>query len=74
MKEVTVSTPVTRTEDVKAGHREFIFPSVAPYYQDPLVLVQGKGMVVVDSEGTEFLDFFSGILTASLGHCHPEVV
>ena len=74
MKEVTVSTPVTRTEDVKAGHREFIFPSVAPYYQDPLVLVQGEGMVVVDSEGREFLDFFSGILTASLGHCHPEVV
>ncbi len=74
MKEVPVSAPVTRAEAVKAGHREFIFPSVAPYYQDPLVLVQGKGMVVVDSEGTEFLDFFSGILTASLGHCHPEVV
>ena len=74
MKEVTVSTPVTKTEDVKASHREFIFPSAAPYYQDPLVLVQGEGMTVVDSEGTEFLDFFSGILTTSLGHCHPEVV
>ena len=74
MKEVTVSEPVTRAEDVKAGHREFIFPSVAPYYQDPLVFVRGEGMVLVDSEGKEFLDFFSGILTASLGHCHPEVV
>jgi 4-aminobutyrate aminotransferase len=74
MKEVTVSTPVAKTEDVKTGHREFIFPSVAPYYQDPIVLVQGEGMMVVDSEGTEFLDFFSGILTTSLGHCHPEVV
>ena len=74
MKEVTVSTPVTRTEDVKSGHQEFVFPSVAPYYQDPLVLVQGQGTRVVDSEGTEFLDLFSGILTTSVGHCHPEVV
>ncbi len=74
MKERTLSRPVTRTEDVQTGHQEFIFPSAAPLYQDPLVLVQGQGTRVVDSEGTEFLDFFSGILTNSLGHCHPEVV
>ncbi|MFQ5890296.1 MAG: aspartate aminotransferase family protein [Gemmatimonadota bacterium] len=59
---------------VKAGYREFLFPCAPPYYGDPLVLVEGRGMVVVDAEGREFLDFFSGILTTSLGHCHPEVV
>jgi 4-aminobutyrate aminotransferase len=37
-------------------------------------LVEGQGARVIDSEGDEFLDFFSGILTTALGHCHPEVV
>jgi 4-aminobutyrate aminotransferase-like enzyme len=26
-----------------------------------------------DAEGREYLDFFAGILTTSVGHCHPEV-
>ncbi len=64
----------TDTAAVKAGYKEFLFPCAPPYYDDPLVLVKGEGMVVVDSEGREFLDFFSGILTTALGHCHPEVV
>ncbi|MFQ5743494.1 MAG: aspartate aminotransferase family protein [Acidobacteriota bacterium] len=64
----------TKTEQVKAGHKEFLFPCAPPLYKDPLVLVEGNGVMVRDSEGREFLDFFSGILSTSLGHCHPEVV
>jgi 4-aminobutyrate aminotransferase len=30
--------------------------------------------VVEDAKGRKFLDLFSGILTTSVGHCHPEVV
>jgi len=59
---------------VKAGHREYLFPCVTPYYADPVVLVRGEGMKVWDADGREYLDFFSGILTTSVGHCHPEVV
>ncbi len=62
------------TEAVKFGHEEFIFPCCAPLYQDPIVLVTGTGAGAVDSEGREFLDCFSGILSTSIGHCHPEVV
>jgi 4-aminobutyrate aminotransferase len=62
------------TQAVKSGHREFLFPCAPPLYDDPLVLVDGDGVRVVDSEGREFLDFFSGILTTAVGHCHPEVV
>ncbi len=29
---------------------------------------------MIDGSGTEYLDFFSGILTTSIGHSHPEVV
>ncbi len=74
MKEGTTSPPLSKQEEVKRGHQEFIFPCASAYYQDPLVLVKGRGTVVVDSEGHEFLDFFSGILTTSVGHCHPEVI
>jgi 4-aminobutyrate aminotransferase len=30
-------------------------------------------MRVWDADGREYLDFFSGILTTAVGHCHPEV-
>jgi 4-aminobutyrate aminotransferase-like enzyme len=36
--------------------------------------VEGNGSLVVDAEGTEYLDFFCGILTTGIGHCHPDVV
>ena len=55
-------------------HREHLFPWVKPYYAEPLVLSQGEGVWVRDKEGKEYLDFFAGILTTSVGHCHPDVV
>jgi 4-aminobutyrate aminotransferase len=54
--------------------KEFIIPAAAPYYKEPLVLVEGSGSRVTDAEGREYLDFFCGILTTGIGHCHPEVV
>ncbi|MBX6386877.1 MAG: aspartate aminotransferase family protein [Microbispora sp.] len=60
--------------EVRAEHDAYIFPCVTPYYRDPLVLVEGNGVRVVDADGREYLDIFAGILTTSIGHCHPEVV
>ena len=74
MPDAKTSTMTSKAEEVKAKQRQFLFPCAPPYYQDPLVLVRGKGAVVEDAEGREFLDLFSGILTTSVGHCHPEVV
>jgi 4-aminobutyrate aminotransferase-like enzyme len=39
-----------------------------------LVITEGNGARVRDADGREYLDFFGGILTLGLGHCHPEVV
>jgi alanine-glyoxylate transaminase / (R)-3-amino-2-methylpropionate-pyruvate transaminase len=63
-----------RAAEVRAKHKEFLFPCVANYYEEPIVLAEGKGSLVRDVEGREYLDFFGGILTLGLGHCHPEVV
>lgn len=64
----------TRTNETVSAYRELFFPCAPPLYEEPLVLVEGRGAQVYDSDGNEYLDFFSGILTTSLGHCHPEVV
>lgn len=64
----------TVSAEVKAGHDEFVFPAVKPYYREPIVIAEASGVDVIDAEGRHYLDLFAGILTTSLGHCHPEVV
>lgn len=44
------------------------------YHRQPLVLVEGRGMVVRDIRGKEYLDFVGGIAVCALGHCHPALV
>lgn len=60
-------------DEIVASHREWLFPWVKPYYDEPLVLEEAEGVRVRDVEGREYLDFFAGILTTSIGHCHPSV-
>jgi 4-aminobutyrate aminotransferase-like enzyme len=62
------------SKEIREKHKEFLFPCVANYYEEPIVLTHGKGSVVTDADGRDYLDFFGGILTLGLGHCHPEVV
>ncbi|MGW4050167.1 aspartate aminotransferase family protein [Streptomyces sp. NPDC004779] len=38
------------------------------------VFVEGRGAVLTDLDGNQYIDFAAGTLTQSLGHCHPEVV
>jgi acetylornithine aminotransferase len=39
-----------------------------------LALVKGKGLVVTDADGKQYLDFLGGIATSILGHAHPAIV
>lgn len=60
--------------DTIRKHKEFLFPAVATYYQEPLALVKGEGMYVWDEKGDRYLDCFGGILTISVGHANPNIV
>lgn len=51
---------------------EAISPSYTRSY--PMVAKRGRGCIVEDVDGNEFLDFAAGIAVCSTGHCHPEVV
>jgi alanine-glyoxylate transaminase/(R)-3-amino-2-methylpropionate-pyruvate transaminase len=64
----------SRAEELIAAHREYMLQSLTTYYQEPLVLEEGSGSRVWDADGREYLDAFGGILTTSLGHCHPRLV
>lgn len=58
-------------KEVFENYEEFIFQS---YARLPVVLVKGKGSVVVDIDGKKYLDFFPGWGVSNVGHCHPKVV
>ena len=40
----------------------------------PIAIVRGKGSLVWDSEGKEYVDFMSGIGVALVGHCNDSVI
>lgn len=44
------------------------------YGTPSIALVKGKGIVVTDADGKQYLDFLGGIATSVLGHAHPAVV
>src|SRR5258708_3832352 len=60
-------------EALRRKQKELLFPNVGTFYQQPLVVESASGMHVTDVEGRQYLDFFGGILTVSVGHCHPRV-
>ena len=62
------------SQTVRQKHKEFLFPCVANYYAEPVVITEAQGSTVKDLDGREYLDFFGGILTAGIGHSHPEFV
>lgn len=45
-----------------------------PYAQFPVEFVRAKGTSLFDTEGNEYLDFFSGISCVNLGHGHEKVL
>ena len=60
--------------ELLSRHRAVLPTWMALYYQEPIAIVDGEGRRVVDAEGTEYLDFFGGILTTMSGYKIPEVV
>jgi 4-aminobutyrate aminotransferase len=60
-------------DEILLAQNEHLFPSVFHYYDQPLVLSHAKNQFVFDVDGNEYLDFFGGIVTISVGHCNDEV-
>jgi len=61
-------------DEVLRLRKEFLNPGIFLYYKKPLMLVEGKMQYVWDEHGRRYLDALGGIVTVSVGHCHPYVV
>uniref|UniRef100_A0A8C0EMD5 Alanine--glyoxylate aminotransferase 2, mitochondrial n=1 Tax=Bubo bubo TaxID=30461 RepID=A0A8C0EMD5_BUBBB len=64
------SYPYERMQKIREQN---ISPSLRMYYKKPLLLHQGHMQWLFDYEGQRYLDLFAGIVTVSVGHCHPKV-
>lgn len=60
--------------EVLALRKQFVSPGIFLYYKKPLMLVEGRMQYVWDDTGKRYLDGLGGIVTISVGHCHPHVV
>ena len=61
-------------DEVLAMRRQFTNPAVFTLYREPLMIVEGYMQYLYDETGRRYLDLFAGIVTVSVGHCHPKVV
>src|SRR5271167_474298 len=59
--------------EILLAQKEFLFPAVFHYFKEPLVVSHAKDQYVWDVDGNQYLDFFGGIVTVSVGHCNEQV-
>ena len=64
--------PGPEAKKVLREDAQYVSPSYTRSY--PLVAKRGRGAVVEDVDGNQFLDFSAGIAVVATGHCHPKVV
>ncbi|KAI0218969.1 hypothetical protein LSAT2_029386 [Lamellibrachia satsuma] len=58
-------------ERVGQVRRENLSPGTLTFYKRPVLIHQGHMQWLFDHEGRRYLDMFAGIVTVSVGHCHP---
>jgi len=58
-------------EHVKQVRRDNINPGIFTYYKTPVLIHEGHMQWLWDAEQKRYLDMFAGIVTVSVGHCHP---
>ncbi|MEI6240479.1 MAG: aminotransferase class III-fold pyridoxal phosphate-dependent enzyme [Planctomycetia bacterium] len=61
-------------QEVLALRKQFVNPAIFTYYREPLMIVEGHMQYLYDETGRRYLDGFGGIVTVSVGHCHPKIV
>jgi 4-aminobutyrate aminotransferase len=69
---IKVKPPGPKAKAIVEKDQRYTAPAYGRVY--PLVVKEGRGMVIEDVDGNLFLDFMAGIAVASTGHSHPVVV
>ena len=53
--------------------RDYLVPCVHHFYRDPPAIVAARDCLLIDAQGREYLDFFSGVTVVNAGHCNPHI-
>lgn len=61
-------------DEVLALRRQYLTPGLITYYREPVLIVEGHMQFLWDETGKQYLDGFAGIVSVSVGHCHPHIV
>ena len=69
---IVVTPPGPKARELVKKDESLMSPSYGRFY--PLVVESGKGCIVKDVDGNEFIDFNSGLVCMNVGHNHPKVV
>jgi len=69
---IVVTPPGPKARELVKKDESLISPSYVRFY--PLVVESGKGCIVKDVDGNEYIDFNSGVACLNVGHNHPKVV
>jgi 4-aminobutyrate aminotransferase len=60
-------------DEIILANKEYLFPAVFHFFEQPLVVARAKDQYVWDADGRQYLDFLGGIVTVSVGHCNEQV-
>ncbi|XP_075164316.1 alanine--glyoxylate aminotransferase 2, mitochondrial isoform X2 [Haematobia irritans] len=60
-------------ENIKELRKNHLTPNLTAYYKKPLLIHSGHMQWLFDHDGNRYLDMIGGIVTVSVGHCHPKV-
>jgi len=69
---IVVTPPGPKARELVKRDEKVISQSFVRFY--PLAIQSGKGCIIRDVDGNEFIDFNSGLVCLNVGHSHPKVV
>jgi len=69
---IVVRPPGPKAREILERDERVISPSYVRFY--PLVVESGRGCIIRDVDGNEYIDFNSGLVCMNVGHNHPKVI
>jgi len=69
---IVVRPPGPKAREILERDERLISPSYVRFY--PLVVESGRGCIIRDVDGNEYIDFNSGLVCMNVGHNHPKVI
>ncbi len=69
---IIVTPPGPKARELAKRDERVISQSFVRFY--PLAIHSGKGCIIRDVDGNEYIDFNSGLVCLNVGHGHPKVI